>query len=172
MKKCLYSFMLFCGLLTSGQASAEIYALLMFIGDYKAGIQKLEGVQHDVPTARKIAHMLGVKDANIQLLQNNELTLEGMQNAFDELDRRVEVGDRVFIYYSGHGGRQYVREPEERCAESLITVNGIGFSDAELESRLQKLSGQAQKVIAMLDSCHSVTTRGVRNLRYTSTLSG
>ena len=65
-----------------------------------------------------------------------------------------------------------MREPEERCAESLITVNGIGFSDAELESRLQKLSGQAQKVIAMLDSCHSVTTRGVRNLRYTSTLSG
>ena len=166
MKKRLNGLLLFCGLVASGAANAEIHALLMFNGDYKGGIPKLEGVRHDVPSARSIAHLLGVKDENIQL--HKDLTLEGMQNAFDELERRVTPGDKVFIYYSGHGGRQYVSEPTERCAESLITVNGSGFTDAELDVRLQKLSGKAQKVIAMLDSCHSggVTTRAVRSTRY------
>lgn len=166
MKKHLSSLLLLCGLIASGAAGAEIHALLIFNGDYKGGIPKLEGVQHDVSSARSIAHLLGVKDENMQL--HKELTLEGMQNAFDELERRVTTGDKVFIYYSGHGGRQYVSEPAERCAESLITVNGSGFTDAELDARLQKLSGRAQKVIAMLDSCHSggVTTRAVRTTRY------
>ncbi|MDD4930373.1 MAG: caspase family protein [Gallionella sp.] len=169
MKKNLICLWVFCGLVASGLAAAENYALLMFVGDYQGGIPKLEGVKHDVPTARSIAHRMGVRDENMQVLQNRELTLEGMQNAFDELDRRVTSGDKVFIYYSGHGGRQYLREPEERCAESLITVNGAGFTDVELEYRLQKLSGRAQKVIAMLDSCHSggVTTRGMRKARFT-----
>lgn len=156
-----------CGLLASGAAGAEIHGLLIFNGDYRSGIPKLEGVKQDIPSARSIAHLMGVKDENMQL--HKELTLEGMRDAFDELDRRVTPGDKVFIYYSGHGGRQYVREPEERCAESLVSVNGGFFSDAELESRLQKLSGRAQKVIAMLDSCHSggATTRAVRNTKYT-----
>lgn len=169
MKKHLNGLLFLCGLAVSSAAGAEIHALLMFIGDYRAGIPKLDGVQHDVPTARSIAHLMGVKDENIQLLQNKELTLEGMRNAFDGLDRRINPGDKVFIYYSGHGGRQYVSEPEERCAESLITVNGSSFIDAELDARLQKLSVRAQKVIAMLDSCHSggVTTRTVRTTKYT-----
>lgn len=169
MKKHLAGLLVSFGLLVSGQAHAEIHALLMFIGNYQAGIPKLEGVQHDVASARSIAHLLGVKDENIRSLQDRELTLEGMHHAFDELDRRVAYGDKVFIYYSGHGGRQYVREPEERCAESLIAVNGSGFIDAELDARLQKLSGRAQKVIAMIDSCHSggVTTRAVSNSKYT-----
>lgn len=167
MKKYLNSLLLLCGLVASGAASAEIQALLIFNGDYQGGIPKLEGVRHDVPTARSIAHLMGVKDENMQLYK--ELTLEEMRNAFDELDRRITPGDKVFIYYSGHGGRQYVREPVERCGESLVSVNGGFFNDGELEDRLQKLSGRAQKVIVMLDSCHSggVTTRGMRKARYT-----
>lgn len=164
MKRHLNGLLLLFGLLVTGTAGAEIHALLMFIGDYRAGIPKLEGVQHDVPSALSIAHLMGVRDENIQLLQDRQLTLEGMQNAFAELDRRINPGDKVFVYYSGHGGRQRVHDPEERCAESLITVNGSSFIDTELEAQLAKLSGRAQKIIAMIDSCHSggVTTRGVR----------
>ena len=163
-KKLLNLSLFLFGLLGSGAACAETYALMMFIGDYRAGIPKLEGVHHDVTSALSIAHQMGVRDQNIQLLQDKELTLEGMENAFDELDRRVLPGDKVFIYYSGHGGRQRVHDPEERCAESLITVKGSSFIDTELEARLQKLSGRAQKIIAMIDSCHSggVTTRGLQ----------
>lgn len=169
MKKFLSSLLLFFGFIVSAAASAETHALLMFIGDYKAGIPKLDGVQHDVLSARSMAHRMGVKEENILLLQNKELTLEGMQKAFDELDRRVLSGDRVFIYYSGHGSRQKVSDPEARCAESLVTVDGRAFLDTELNSRLQKLSVRAQKIIAMIDSCHSggVTTRSLSGARYT-----
>ena len=163
-KKLLNLFLLLFGLIASSAANAETHALLMFIGDYRAGIPKLEGVQHDVPSALSIAHLMGVRDQNIQLLQNKELTLEGMENAFDELERRIQPGDKVFIYYSGHGGRRLIHDPDERCAESLITVKGNSFLDTELEARLKKLSGRAQKIIAMIDSCHSggVTTRGLK----------
>jgi hypothetical protein len=169
MKKILVCLLTLWGLLAAVTAQAEIHALIMTIGDYQDGIPKLKGVMYDVESARSIAHLLGAKDENILQLHDEQLTLEGMQHAFDELDRRVVPGDKVFIYYSGHGGRQRVHDPEERCAESLITVNGYGLIDAELEIRLKKLSQRTQKIIAMFDSCHSggVTTRGINSSMYT-----
>ena len=163
MKKILVCLLALIGLFAETNARAEIHALIMTIGDYQAGIPKLKGVAHDGDSARSIAHLMGVKDENILQLHDEQLTLEGMQHAFDELDRRVAPDDKVFIYYSGHGGRQRVHDPEERCAESLVTVDGYGLIDAELEKRLKKLSDRTQKIIALLDSCHSggVTTRGI-----------
>jgi hypothetical protein len=157
------------GIFAPASAQAEIHALIMTISDYQAGIPRLKGVVYDVESARSIAHLMGIKDENILQLHDGQLTLEGMQNAFDELDRRVAPGDKVFIYYSGHGGRQRVHDPEERCAESLIAVNGYGLIDAELETRLKKLSERTQKIIAMFDSCHSggVTTRAIKNSAFT-----
>ncbi|MCE1185347.1 MAG: caspase family protein [Rhodocyclales bacterium] len=71
----------------------------------------------------------------------------------------------MFIYYSGHGGRQLVNEADgqQRCAEMLITYDGRGLLDSELETRLKALSGKTQKTIVFLDACHSggVTTRSV-----------
>ena len=167
MKK--YLICLLCGLLASTVARAEMHALIMTIGAYQAGIPKLKGVMHDGESARSIAHLLGVKDDNILQFHDEQLNLDGMQHAFDELDRRVADGDKVFIYYSGHGGRSVVSDPVERCAESLVTVDGYGLLDAEMEARLKKLSGRTQKIIALLDSCHSggVTTRSIKNVTFT-----
>lgn len=169
MKKWLSGLLVFCGLIVSGAARAEIHALIMTIGDYQAGIPSLKGVVHDRESARSIAHLLGVKDENILQFHDGQLTLTGMQHAFDELDKRVAVGDKVFIYYSGHGSRQRVSDPEERCAESLVTVNGYGLTDAEMEARLKKLSGRAQKIIALFDACHSggATVRSINDAAFT-----
>ncbi|MFA7268137.1 MAG: caspase family protein [Sterolibacterium sp.] len=145
--------------------SPQIHALIMTIGTYREGIPPLNGVKYDAETARQIARRMGVMDNNIRTLRDDELTLEGMSKAFDELESRVLQDDQVFIYYSGHGGRQLVREEGqfERCAESLITVDGRGFIDSELEVRLKQLSQKAQKLIVLIDACHSggVTTRAV-----------
>ena len=138
------------------------HALIMTIGDYQGNIPKLKGVPHDTATASEIARRMGVPAANIRTLKDGELTLEGMRRAFDELEARLGGDEQVFIYYSGHGGRQLVQEEGgERCAESLITVDGQGFTDAEMEGRLRRLSAKAQKTIVFLDACHSggVTTR-------------
>jgi Caspase domain/Domain of unknown function (DUF4384) len=144
--------------------SANSHALIMTIGDYQGNIPKLKGVPFDIATATEIAQRMGVPAANIHALKDGELTLEGMRRALDELEAKLGGNDQVFIYYSGHGGRQLVQEDgEERCAESLITVDGQGFTDTEMESRLKRFSDKAQKTIVFLDACHSggVTTRAV-----------
>lgn len=169
MKNILACLIASFGVFISMSLHAETHALIMTIGDYQAGIPKLKGVMYDGESARSIARLMGVKDENIIQLHDEQLTLEAMRNAFDDLDQQVLSGDKVFIYYSGHGGRQLVHDPEERCAESLVTVNGYGLIDTELETRLKKLSQRTQKIIAMFDSCHSggVTTRGINNSKFT-----
>jgi len=145
-------------------SSAAIHALIMTISDYKApGAAPLKGVLADVENARQIARHLGVRDSDMVFLRDGQLTLEGMRSAFDGLEERISQNDQVFIYYSGHGGRQLVLEPQDRCAESLVTVDGYGFIDSELEERLKSLSTKAGKLIVFLDACHSggVTTRSV-----------
>jgi hypothetical protein len=143
-------------------ASAENHALIMTISAYRAGITRLEGVVHDAGSARQIANRMGVKDQNIRVYRDEQLTLEGMRSAFADLYQRIAQDDQVFIYYSGHGGRELVKGPTQRCAESLITVDGHGFVDAELERELKRLSEKAHKLVVFLDACHSggVTTRG------------
>lgn len=144
--------------------SPTAHALIMAIGDYQGIVPKLKGVPFDIATATEIARRMGVPARNIRVLKDGELTLAGMRGALDDLDARLLGSDQVFIYYSGHGSRQLVREDGgERCAESLVAVDGVGFTDAELEVRLQRLAEKAQKTIVLIDACHSggVTTRGV-----------
>lgn len=95
---------------------AETHALIMTIGAYQGGIPPLQGVRFDTASARDIAKRMGVKDANIRAYSDGQLTLAGMRNAFADLEQRVGDGDQVFIYYSGHGGRERVQDPEDRCA--------------------------------------------------------
>jgi hypothetical protein len=143
-------------------ASADTHALIMTIGEYQQGVPPLSGVKYDGDSARAIARRMGVKDENLRHYKDGELTYDGMTRAFDDLEGRVADNDQVFIYYSGHGGRQLVRDPEERCAESLVTADRRAFTDAELEARLKRLSAKAHKLVVFLDACHSggVTTRG------------
>ena len=146
-------------------ATATAHALIMTIGDYQGGVPKLSGVTHDAATATEIARRLGVPPANIKVLREGELNLEGMRKAFDELEAKLSGNDQVFIYYSGHGGRQMVPEEngQERCAEMLITHDAQGLLDSELEARMKRIAANSQKTVMFLDACHSggVTTRAV-----------
>lgn len=164
---CVAAALSFSGLAGAQKAgkppSAQTHALIMAIGAYEKPFQ-LDGVGRDVETAREIAHRMGVGDANLHVWRDQQLTLDGMRRAFDELEARLIDDDQIFVYYSGHGGRQLVRDERgaERCAESLITVDGQAFLDAELDTRLKRMSAKAQKVVMFIDACHSggVTTRG------------
>jgi hypothetical protein len=149
-------------LAVGGAAQAEIHALVLTIGDYQGGVPPLKGVRHDGESAVAMARRLGVKDSNLLRFRDGELTLTGLRKAFDQLTNRVQPDDQVFIYYSGHGGRQYV-ESEKRCAESLVTVDANHLLDTELQTRLKILSAKAEKVVVFLDACHSggVTTRAL-----------
>jgi hypothetical protein len=143
-------------------ALAETHALIMTISNYSVpGVAPLKGVAEDAGSAREIARRLGVKDANMIFLSDAQLTHGGMHAAFDRLRERIAPNDNVFIYYSGHGGRALVSDPEPRCGEALITVEGRGFMDHEIEAKLKDLSRKANKMVVFLDACHSggATTR-------------
>lgn len=137
-------------------ATASAHALIMTIGDYPSPVPKLAGVRHDSVTATDIARRMGVPPANIRVLRDGELTLQGMRRAFDELESRLGGDDQVFIYFSGHGGRQLVKAPDgDRCAESLITADADFFTDVEMEERIRRLNAKSQKTVVFLDACHS-----------------
>ena len=141
--------------LLNAHAYAESHALIMTIGEYTDGVPRLEGSKYDVGSARAIANKMGVKDQNIRYFKDEQLTIAGMRKAFDELDARIADNDQVFIYFSGHGGRWRVAEPENRCAVSLVTVDGEGFTDADIQSALNRLATKAQKIVMFADACHS-----------------
>ncbi len=160
--------LILCGAMTAltlgmvTPAWAETHALIMTISQYQGGVPPLNGVQFDGKSAAAIAHKMGVPEKNITTLRDQQLTLTGMRRAFDDLTKRIQPNDQVFIYYSGHGSRTLVREQgAERCAESLVTVDADFLTDTELEARLKKISQKADKVITFFDACHSggVTTR-------------
>lgn len=136
-------------------AWAETYALIMTIGDYRNDVPPLQGSKYDADTARAIARKMGVRDRNMRFYSDQQLTLAGMHKAFDELYKRVADNDQVFIYFSGHGGRWRITEPEDRCAASLIAVDGEGFMDTALDAELKRLSAKAQKIVMFVDACHS-----------------
>jgi hypothetical protein len=144
-------------------AHAETHALILTIGAYKGDIPPLQGVKYDIESAHAIARKMGVKDENIRYYKDDQVTLAGIRKAFDDLYERVAENDQVFIYYSGHGGRQRL-ENEDRCAASLITVDDQSFMDTEFEAQLKRLSNKAQKVIVFLDACHSGGATGTRSL--------
>jgi hypothetical protein len=143
-------------------ALAETHALIMTISVYDVpGVPPLKGVAEDAASAKEIARRLGVKDENMIFMTDRQLTHAGMDAAFDRLQERIAPNDNVFIYYSGHGGRALVRDPDERCGEALITNEGRGFMDTDMEAKLKTLSRKANKMVVFLDACHSggVTTR-------------
>jgi len=150
-----------CALMTTS-ALAETHALIMTISNYAVpGVAPLKGVVEDASSAKEIARRLGVREANMIFLSDGQLTHAGMNAAFDRLHERIAPNDNVFIYYSGHGGRALVRDPDERCGEALITVEGRGFMDTDIEAKLKTLSRRANKMVVFLDACHSggATTR-------------
>ena len=160
----LKRFVAVIGALLATSALAETHALIMTISNYSVpGVPPLKGVAEDAASAREIARRLGVKDANMIFLTDGQLTHAGMGAAFDRLQERIAPNDNVFIYYSGHGGRALVKDPEERCGEALITVEGYGFMDSDIETKLKILGRKANKMVVFLDACHSggATTRAV-----------
>lgn len=148
------------GCFASLPAQAEVHALILTIGAYQGGVPPLAGVKHDAASARVIARSLGVKDQNMTVLSDTQLTLTGLRDAFEGLVARVQPNDQVFVYYSGHGGR-FALNSEERCAETLVSVDGKHLLDTEMEAYMRRIGEKAEKVIALIDSCHSggVTTR-------------
>lgn len=136
------------------------HALIIGIGQYSEASQTpgLPGVSKDMENARKMARAMGVDERSIVELRDQKATKFNIVAELEKLRIKVQLGDRVFIYYSGHGTRYGTMG---KCVEGLQTYSAGPFTDADVLSEedlakyTQPISEKADKIITLVDSCFS-----------------
>jgi hypothetical protein len=136
------------------------YALIVGIGNYSEAsrTEPLKGIPKDVDNARRMALSMGVDPRSIVEIRDAQATKGRVLRELERLRKLVKPGDRVLVYWSGHGARY---AGPKGCVEGLQTYTEGPFteddvlSEAELAAILQPISRVADKVIAVIDACFS-----------------
>ncbi len=179
-----FVFLLCFAILTvAGGYAVPIHrALIIGLGQYEdTNWSKING-DNDVRYVVRMLEQQGYTD--IKTLRNKEATKKGIVTALDDLAKRSNAGDRIYIHYSGHGqlmtdlnGDEAVRWNgwHSQWDESIIPydaymIYGIKdhgekhISDDELSQYLTKIRnaiGKKGEIIVVIDACHSGdATRG------------
>ena len=136
---------------------ASRHALIIGVGQYTApGIAQLKGVPNDMRSARDIAAAMAIPDSNITYLRDTDATADAIRQALRDLESRVSPGDRVFVYYSGHGTRWVDPQTDPNsCTEGLLGTNGQALTNREISNLLAPIAGKADKLMVFYDACHS-----------------
>jgi len=137
---------------------ANRHALIVGIGEYRVDparpVAALPGVPHDMRNALAIARQMQIPADNITLLRDRDATRDGVLQALRELEHRVQPGDRVFVYWSGHGSRYF--DPQENgCVETLVPYDLRDLGNREFAQWLQPLARRTDKMMVVYDACHS-----------------
>jgi hypothetical protein len=134
------------------------HALIVGIGRYRADparpVADLAGVPHDMRSALAMAAQMQIPAENVTLLRDAQATRAGVQQALQELQARVQPGDRVFLYWSGHGSRYF--DPQEGgCVEALVPHDLQDIGNRQFAQWLQPLADKTDKLMVVYDACHS-----------------
>ncbi len=137
------------------QASGARTALIIGISRYaNPAVTPLRGVEHDMASARTIASAMGVPETGMRVVRNAEATKAGLLAILRDFGERTREGTRALVYFSGHGTRYF--DPESGgCVEGLLTYDGQVITNAELAQATQAVGQRADKLVVMLDACHS-----------------
>ena len=130
------------------------HALIIGVGNYQdPAAGELKGVPYDVISAGKIADAMGVPRSNQIVLQDSKADKASIIRELDGLAKRVAPGDRVLVYFSGHGTRW--PGAQGKCMEGLYPYDGQAITHAEFAQHVSPLSKIADKLITIVDACHS-----------------
>jgi len=161
-------------------------ALLIGIGHYGllSPLPAVPGVDVDLAKMRQAAEIMGFAPAQTRILEDPAATADGIRAAIDSwLIAGTQPGDRVLLYFSGHGSQvrdRGVQDEEDGLDEVLVgydvrldvvdgKVRASGIvTDDELFDRLDRLTGR--DVLVLLDACNSASaTRGAADSLVAST---
>ena len=152
---------------------AENYALLIGIGEYEQ--RRLDGPTYDVSALSKIliSHY-DFRAKNVRTLVNKEA---GKMRILSELQRLVKIsrpGDRVFIYFSGHGTSrrdQLLSLPLPHASGALVPADFNWDSTQSIDTQMSQLIvgkrdlkpifaklDQNRQVLIIFDTCFSGNT--------------
>jgi hypothetical protein len=128
------------------------HALIISVSGYPRS--PLPGVLKDRAIATELAARFGVPQENISYLSEQAVTREGLQQALDRLGPKILPGDRLYIYFSGHGAR-FLNKQTGQCTESLVMQNLTVVTNDEFADMVKPLSARSDKTVVMLDACHA-----------------
>lgn len=152
------------------------HVLLIGIDDYQD--KPLGGCVHDIDAVQRllVSRMAGTLHirrlasprpgaAHDTSVPQQPATLDRIRDALAELaSDRVAGGDRVFIYYAGHGtrGRAIGRDGHVYHREALVPVDHGGdgsglLFDHELNERVRAIAARTASVALVLDCCHAAS---------------
>ncbi len=133
------------------------HALLIGIGQYAdPGIPRLAGVVHDMDSAQRMAGAMAIPRENVVQLRDGDATGARIREAIQALSRRVRDGDRVFVYYSGHGTRWLdTTLARAQCTEGLVAGDGEVLPNRQVAELLSPLARKTDKLFVFYDACFS-----------------
>lgn len=151
----------------------ERYALLIGIGLYPESSEwsVIHG-DNDVSIIKTLLLEQGFKEENVAVLVNSSATKAGIMSALEELRRRADQGDVVYIHFSGHGQQVTDLDGDEsdhydeawipfdarKKYEVGVYEGGNHILDDELNLYLNGLRskvGARGKIVLVADACHS-----------------
>jgi hypothetical protein len=144
----------------ASQAAERHHALIIGVGQYASASEAspLPGVPRDMATARRMALAMGVPAQRITELRDANATKANIVAALERLRRVAGSGDRVFVYFSGHGTSY---NTSQGCQEGLLpytpgryTLDDV-ISETELASYTSRISEKSDKAVVMIDACFS-----------------
>jgi len=148
----------FCvAMLAAGLACSQTrQALIIGISQYSEIVKAppLAGVRHDMDSAKRIAAAMGIGNDQIIYLRDQQATKAAILSELKKLGESSSESSRAFVYFSGHGTR-YLDESVGGCVEGLLTFDGQTVTHAEFAQATQTLTKKADKVITLMDACHS-----------------
>jgi len=128
------------------------HALIITVSEYQRS--PLPGVMNDRKLANELAKRFGVPTQNIVELSEQEVTREGLKQALAGMNQVIMPGDKLYVYFSGHGAR-FFSKATGQCTESIVMQDMHVVTNTEFASMLKPLSAKTDKTIVILDSCHS-----------------
>ena len=133
------------------------HAIVVGLDLYRNRLPRADFASHDAQVvAQYVAQTLGYEQENTALLLNEHATKGDFEKYVESwLPNRVETGDSVFIYFSGHGA------PHPKTGEAYLVpydgdptfIEKTGYPLERLYSHLASLP--AKEIIVVLDSCFS-----------------
>jgi hypothetical protein len=153
------------------------YGLVIGIANYPRVRKLPTTVLKDAQDVKRIlcspSHC-GYPQENVRLLLDSEATADGIRNGLRWLAEISDAGDTAVLFFSGHGGR---RKKESGVANYLIPydcdptdLDGTAISGDELTGLLRSI--EAQRLLALFDSCYSGGTGEAKDYESTGFKSG
>ena len=148
--------------------SGKTYALIVGVAKYRnTAIPSLQFADKDAVEFYEYLKESGVDTANMLLLLNEGAKNSDIMISLDEMTDKAQKGDKIFIYFSGHGDVESKVITQDAYllsydAPNKVYAGGGAIAVYLLKGYLATLSSKGVQVIFITDACHSGNLSGGR----------